>query len=596
MKVTFDKINNLKTALDQFQKNVEKDLIEIRSYKEEVQHMQNTILSNLNKVHYVRDEHKIILSAPEIVIGNVDQHGVLLSNGGKAKVTIRANAVDIEGTGSGSGNGSIVQRASSIRQIAVDPGIDGQENVVQKNSEIVSLGRMVVLTSEESEGFFSSSTAGGGSGIYLNSDSQVRVNALKSNKKLQENLESTEKELKQRIKNLEKESTNLKQSVSSSIKELQKIVDDDEMYKNLLSIRSSISDIDDQHEDFAHKASLLYSVMSSYFSCLSRLAEANRQLKCIQDQKEAVSKKKASFKDKTTGTSIHLSAEMLSLFSIDGDGNFRENDEAGLSIYSKKTQVTSFDKKGSLMKNSSITLASEQVEIDTSDPKISEKNTDYTAVGKVHVVSKNIQLEAIDYEQKDNSKKDKDKKALTKDGSFEVRAENISLHAIDTEGKSVGQIEANAKDLEFKSMDVDKEKGTDKSLTTGSSMVLLADKILAGSKDKKNKGKLLQIASDKVGVFGETTLELQQKKAVVQLDGGDVSLAGGKATFYGDTTLQGKVVFKSDVTAGTVEMQNLKVKTSFKTPYTSEGMAVPGAPSAAKLNPKMEEEEKKSEK
>jgi hypothetical protein len=61
-------------------------------------------------------------------------------------------------------------------------------------------------------------------------------------------------------------------------------------------------------------------------------------------------------------------------------------------------------------------------------------------------------------------------------------------------------------------------------------------------------------------------------------------------------TSQGKTTFKSDVTAGTVDVKNLKVDSSFKTPYTTEGISVPGAPSTAKLSAKLSEEEMKSEK
>ena len=72
-------------------------------------------------------------------------------------------------------------------------------------------------------------------------------------------------------------------------------------------------------------------------------------------------------------------------------------------------------------------------------------------------------------------------------------------------------------------------------------------------------------------------------------------MSGSKTTFYGESTLQGKTTFKSDVTAETVDMKNLKVQTSFKTPYTTEGISVPGAPSTAKLSAKLNEEELKSD-
>ena len=145
-------------------------------------------------------------------------------------------------------------------------------------------------------------------------------------------------------------------------------------------------------------------------------------------------------------------------------------------------------------------------------------------------------------------------------------------------------------------MDVDKEKRTDKSLAAGSSLLLLAEKVYAGAKDKKVRSKSFQLASDQVGLFGDTTVELQQDgKAIVQLTGGNASVSGSKTTLYGETTSEGKTTFKSDVTAATVNMKNLKVDSSFKTPYTTEGISVPGAPSTAKLSAKLKEEELKSD-
>ena len=72
-------------------------------------------------------------------------------------------------------------------------------------------------------------------------------------------------------------------------------------------------------------------------------------------------------------------------------------------------------------------------------------------------------------------------------------------------------------------------------------------------------------------------------------------MSGSKLTLYGEMTSEGKTTFKSDVTAATVNMKNLKVETSVKTPYTTEGFAAPGAPSTAKLSAKLKEEELKSE-
>ena len=312
----------------------------------------------------------------------------------------------------------------------------------------------------------------------------------------------------------------------------------------------------------------------------------------IKEQKEAAGQLQSSFKEKSTDTFISLRSESISLTSTDGDGNLRTNNGAGIGLAGKEISLTSYGNDGALIKDSGIYMGSQDVEINTANPKIADKNTDLPAEGSVRVVSKAIQVEAVDYETKDDKTEEK---SLTQEGSFTLRAEKINLNATDTEGKATGMIAANAKTVEVKAMDVDKEKRTDKELAAGSSLLLLAEKVYAGARDKKTRSKSVQVASDKVGLFGDTTVELQQDgKAILQLSGGDAALSGSKTTLYGEMTSQGKSTFKSDVTAGTVEMKNLKVDSSFKTPYTTEGISVPGAPSTAKLSAKLSEEELKS--
>jgi hypothetical protein len=250
----------------------------------------------------------------------------------------------------------------------------------------------------------------------------------------------------------------------------------------------------------------------------------------------------------------------------------------------------------SLQDDSTITMASRKVEISTLNPKVERNDkgeitkADYAAVGDVIIKSKNIDLETIDYEWKDKKQQEK---ALTKDGKIALRAEKVEVSATDTEGKATGKLAVNAKVLEVKSMDVDKEKRTDKSLAKGSTMLLLSEKMFVGARDSKMKSTQLQVSSDKTGVFAENTLELQQAKAVVQLSGGNAAVGGGSLDLYGKITLQSDVTAKGAIKGGDIEMKNMKVSSSFKSPSTSEGIAVPGAPATGKLSAKLKEEELK---
>ena len=591
MDIITAQFSDWKSALEDFQKSVEKDLEEIRKQKNEIQQMKTEIINRLGQGQYIRDNNRIVISAPEIVIGNVDKSGTLWNS--YSRVIIRGSDVSLEGVGNGvTGTGTIISRAASIRQIAVDPGIDGMESVVQPISEIVSQARSVTLRGETAKDFFPNA-ASGGEGISLSSDSAICIDATKPCDTLKEQLDNQESGLKKLVTNLKEEMNEAKSMTASLFSKLNELAQKGTMNNDLTDTRTNYLDIEELHTEFRQLSSSLYSTMTNYFNVLSRLAEANRQLDCVKEQKEEINKMKSSFKEKTTDTFISLRSENINLTSTDGDGNLRTNDGAGIGLAGKEISLTSYGNDGALIKEGGIFMGSQEVEINTANPKISDKNIDLPAEGSVRVVSKAIEVEAVDYETKDDKTEEK---CLTKEGSVTVRAEKINLNATDTAGKATGSIAANAKAVEVKAMDVDKEKRTDKSLAAGSTLLLLAEKVYAGSKDKKTKSKSVQVASDKVGLFGDTTVELQQQdgKAILQLSGGDASLSGSKTTFYGETTLQGKVTFKSDVTAGTVDMKNLKVQTSFKTPYTTEGMSVPGAPSTAKLSAKLSEEELKS--
>ncbi len=587
-----EQFTDLQSALEKFQQNVKKDIEEIRSQKDEIQRIKQDIFDNLEKGRYIRDDNRIIISAPEIIIGNVDKSGILW--GGGSKVVIRATNIDLEGVGTGtSGIGSIVSRAPSIRQIAVDPGKDGIEQVVKPISEIVSQAQNIVLRGENADDYFpQSSLSNSGSGIHLSTNGQISIDATLPCDTLSESLEQEEKALNTHINDLNQTASQAKSTVASLVSHMNELIEKDTLNSSEIETRTNFLDIDELHYEFQQTTSTLYNALTHYFNSLSLLAESNRQLAAVKEQKEAAKQLKSSFKEQTTDTFISLRSENISLTSTDGDGNLRTNDGAGIGLAGKEISLTSYGNDGALIKDSGIYMGSQDVEINTANPKIADKNTDLPAEGSVRVVSKAIQVEAVDYETKDDKTEEK---SLTKEGSFTLRAEKINLNATDTEGKATGTIAANAKTVEVKAMDVDKEKRTDKELAAGSSLLLLAEKVYAGARDKKTRSKSVQVASDKVGLFGDTTVELQQDgKAILQLSGGDAALSGSKTTLYGEMTSQGKSTFKSDVTAGTVEMKNLKVDSSFKTPYTTEGISVPGAPSTAKLSAKLSEEELKS--
>lgn len=105
-------------------------------------------------------------------------------------------------------------------------------------------------------------------------------------------------------------------------------------------------DIDELHEEIRNISGTIYSAMTRYFNVLSRLAETNRRLNSIKEQKEAAGQLQSSFKDQTTDTFISLRSENISLTSTDGDGNLRTNDGAGIGLAGKEISLTSYGNDG----------------------------------------------------------------------------------------------------------------------------------------------------------------------------------------------------------------------------------------------------------
>lgn len=588
MKYFFD---DWKNAVQKLNDSIEKSVGEIRECKDAIRRLQ---VDNVNESHrgrYVRDDDRIVLSAPEIVIGNVDKGGYLLP-GQPSRIVIRGKGISVEGSGD---TGSIVSRAPSIRTFAVDPGSDGRENVVSAISEVVTQAKGISLCSSRGDGVFTS-TAGGGYGLHLHSDSGLFIEASDSAANKKSSIETRIGNLNKSKDGIKKSAQDLKKTFEDAVSQLEKVVSDsDALSDDILELRGSVGTIDDLHTQFVQSMDTAYKAFLSYSSQLSSLAETCRQIKCLEEAKKSIPEAKA-FQEKNTGAGVWISGETIGLASVDGDGNIRVNPGAGVHIQSNSVSVSARGHDGALLEKGRISLGAMDIDLSTADTKYKDQkkrdSADIPAVGNVRIASKNVTLEAVDYEFKDNKKTEK---ALTKEGTLTIRVETTDLSATDTEGKAVGSLELNAKDIEIKATDVKKDNRSDDKLAPGGAVLVTAEKVLVGSRGKEDKTKQLQISADKTGIFGDTTAELQQgeAKAVVQLDGGNLSLSGGKTGLFGDTTVNGKTEFKADIKAPKASIDNVEAKSSFKSPNISDGIAIPAPPSTAKLSAKLKTEEKK---
>ena len=651
-----DKIfSEWKQTLDDFRQSVQKDLEEIHQQKVEIQQLKADIYSKIDGGQYYRDDKRIVISAPEIVIGNVDYSGDLL--GCMGKVVIKGSEVDLEGAGN---NGVIVSRAPSIRQIAVDPGTDGLENVVCETSEIVNQACDIVLQSEDATDAFSQTPVPAGrGGIRLHATTDMVIEAAVSAERRKEDIEESIKQLENQIKEYEKDVESQKKNVETYFDNMQKLLEQEDKVneESIFTGRLAGDDLTDIHEYMDSVMPSLYQTTTNFIFTVSKLAEANRKKKALETEKGTI-KTGDDFKNNTTGASMRITAENISVATTDGDGNMHTNDEAGISVRTPSMGISMIDDKGTLTEGSAFNVSTENVTFSTLN--YSEDAKEQAATGSVTLRSKDVRIEAIDYDREGDDKPYKEKqlaaegkvsiaaktvevstanpanikvddegkvtggeyngegdiiirsktmtvesldyevkdgkletKALTKDGKIAVRAENMDFLAADAEGKATGSISVNAKAVSVKSMDVDKEKLTDDKLAAGSSMTLVSEKMYVGAKSKDVKSKKLQAVSEEMGLFADKTFEAQQGdgKAALQLDGGNANVGGSKTGVFGDTTINGKTEMKGDLKAPKAVIDNVEAKSSFKSSNISDGIAVPGAGAAGKLSAKLKAED-----
>ena len=640
-----------KKILTDFQNSVSKDLEEIHKQKEAVHQMKIDIFDRLDRGQYISDDQRIVLSAPEIVIGNVDKSGALR---GVGKVIIRGSEVDVDGVGDG---GTIKHRAPIIQQVAVDPGIDGQEAVVYPHSSILSQARSVVLQSNDAQDAFSMPLSGGSdTGVFIHSDQALKIDASMSSEIRKKTIEDRVKELNKQKDDLKKTTDAQKKDIDQFFSDLKKVMDKEaDKGGGFWQTRMNLVDLENAHAEVNRIMTVLYTTTIDFIRGVSKQAELARQAKALDDEKKNI-KSGDDFKNNTTGASLSLNAEKIMMTTQDTDANLRTNPGAGINVWTPQMSVGMKKTDGTLVDKSSFTVATENVVMNTFNPK--SDGSELTGNGRVSISSKDIKLEAMDYQKKNTSftekglaadgkvsitaktievstatpsnleRDDKGKltkgefksegdfilrsktvavetldyevaegklkpKTLTKDSKIEMRSEKMGMLAADTEGKATGSISLNAKAVAVKSMDVDKEKLTDDKLAAGSTMTLVSEKMYVGSKSKDIKSKKIQAVSEEIGAFADKTLEIQQGdgKAVVQLDGGNASLGGSKTAVYGPTTINDKTEVKGEVKAPKASIDHLEAKSSFKSPNITDGMGAGGAGGGGSLSAKLKTED-----
>lgn len=628
-------IKDWEKKMSAFESSVEKDLKEIRKCKADIQQMRNEIQREKQGNYFVRDAQRIILSAPEIILGNVDPDGVLY-DGAASKIVLRGTDVDLEASGNG---GRVETRAASIRQIAENPGSDGHEHVVGVLSEVVSQARQIVIQSDDATGAFSALPSSGGSGVCIHTDSQIEISATQTAESREKQLENRIKELETRKSQLKEQAADHKESFGDLIKEIEELMQKrEELVKDDNAIRTKYNEMEEANAELELVTESLGEEARSYSAILAMLSETNRLLKCFKDEKSKI-KKGDDFKKNATGCAVSILGERIGLASVDGEGNLRDTEGSGIAMTANRVSIAAIEADGKLKEKGQVRIQAKNVEVTTAGTadatydKGELTKATYEAEGDFTLKSKNITIESVDYEVADKKRKEKQ---LTADSKIKLRAKTIEVSTessanveVDDEGKltkanykAEGDIIVRSKTLTVASTDNDLENDEtkEKALTAGGTITIRAEKMDLAATDTEGKatgsvsinakdvslksmdtdkeshddkalaaGSTMLIVSETMNV-GAKSKDMKSKKVETmseeisvaadktlehsQGDGkASVKLADGKATVEASKTQIGcDTEVKGEVKAPKATIDKLQVNQSFKSPNITDGM------------------------
>ncbi len=565
--------SKLTEALNNFKECVDKDVLEIRMCKAQMQKMRQEGVSFCTG-NYMRDNKRIIISAPEIIIGDVDMNGTL-NGSGASTVVIRANKVMQEGVTTLYGpQGTIVHRAPVIRNVCEDPGLDGLEATVGTSSEFSVQAHGIGLIAESTPGVFVDHPVSSSVGaVNIKADEKVDISAAKPCQNRKESITAIKADKDAKKNQLTTTAADLMTRLNTAITELSNLLRDGKNpYNTDEAVRGGYRDLADISKQANTRAHSLGLTLDECTAAISQLVEISRQIKSLDEAITKIEGYAGAYKTTSTGAQVNITTEKTNITSADADGALRNNDGAGLCVVGHDIIFNAYDRTGATMEKSCFTVTSHDINLSTANPKIEGNKINRPAIGNVRVTSKNITLESVDYEvQNDADLVKVTEKALTQNGALNIRVENIGITSYDTAGKAGGKFDLNSKDITLRSVDVkldDNGKATDDKLADGSKVILIASDIAAGGINKDKQAKSVKIAfAEEVSADAKNKLELKQnegQKASVQLTGDNVEIKGNEAKVSGETTINGKTTIKDDV----VMTANVDIKGKLDTSKT----------------------------
>lgn len=588
-----------KDTLNKYKAEMEKELAEVRAAKQDLIDLHNKMQEMAFSGRYERDEDTLILSAPNIIIGNVDKSGNLL--GGPSNIVLRGHDVALEGVGSVVGGsvagGSVTTRARNVNIVTVDPGIDGVESVAFPDSSFSVQSAAVEISAEvidpsPSGGLFTQGAMPVMGCVNIAAETNVNITAACAIE--DENIDTMASDMKKSakaygeqadasIKQVGSYASDLDSTQNNMMLDLLGAADED---ADLLALRTGLYEFDERSEHSEITTAAMSQKICDSTHNLSLMAEGNRIAKYIKARSERLKSAKSTYETDPTGSSVNIASERISMATMGADGKVRTAPGNGLFFKSQNTVFSSLDEGLVNLPDSTFKVIANDIIMNASDYTYEAKDdklmaTKIEAKGRIMLNAKEIDLLGNDATFEPDGDNVKTIPTLAKDSLLYVNCNNTQFDMADEEGKAQGVFLANAKDVYITSYDIDKESRVKPTaVTDGGKVSVGAKEVYLGSVIKDMKAETVQIASKNVNLLGEEKVNLQQEKDKSHLLLDDnAELSGGEVKVVGKISLGGETKIDAKFTAGDIEAKNVKASSSVSGPNMKDGIPVP-APAA----------------
>lgn len=537
--------------LQKYRDDMEKELETVRLHKKEVQDIRQEIYDRYENGYFLRDDKRIVISAPEIIIGNVDKSGRLLDDG-LSTVVIRSGGIDIQGVGD---VGYIRNKATFIEQRAVDSGSDGLEEVVHDNASVMTQARSILLDSNDSTEVYTRDISQKKmlTGIAIHTDTVLDIDASVSRYEWTKAIEDKVKVLNDNLSTLKKGVDEKLDEIKGLFDEMEKDLEEDQkLLSSEIMSSTSIGALESYGQQLEDRSIKLSRSIDSFLVSVSLYAEKYRQQKALTEAK--MTKSEDEFKNNVTGASISINAEQINISNTDGDNVVRENDGTYLRMLSKNIFVGAVNGKNENHEKGKIALRGDSILVETNDRKKNGDDLDMPTTGKVEINSKEILVSSLDYEQKKDQ--ERTEKNLTEEGNIRIRAKKINVDGTDLEGTAAGELTMNSGKISVVSAEVDKESREIKEIHKGGTLELATETVTIG-KDAAEK-----ILSEKIEAKTNTELKLiQGDKATLTVSGNKLTVEDDGTNFSkGELTVDVESKFNKKMTATTIEANDVTGK------------------------------------